>query len=305
MLDRESTMGMFDMPSGYPPDDPSALRRTLHGLRHAASVLSESKIALAGAVIVMFWILAALLAPLAAPFDPNEIDYDALGQHLPDQNHWLGTDKLGRDLLSRIMWGARVVLTVAPLAVLSAYLAGIALGAVAGYYGGWVDLVISRISDIILSFPVLVLYIIMMVALGPSALNIVFAVTISSSPSIGRIIRGLILELKTQEYRMAAQMRGESSLYIILVELLPNARGPLITDACLRMGWVIISIGVLGFLGLGLPPPDPDWGSMIKDGSQVMITWPHIALVPAVAISSLVVGFNLFADGIREILQRD
>ena len=203
------------------------------------------------------------------------------------------------------MWGARVVLTVAPLAVLSAYLAGILLGAVAGYYGGWVDLVISRISDIILSFPVLVLYIIMMVALGPSALNIVFAVTISSSPSIGRIIRGLILELKTQEYRMAAQMRGESSLYIILIELLPNARGPLITDACLRMGWVIISIGVLGFLGLGLPPPDPDWGSMIKDGSQVMITWPHIALVPAVAISSLVVGFNLFADGIREILQRD
>lgn len=283
------------------PGFADALRGLWQGLR----LLPESKVAMAGAGVVVFWVLVAIFAPLIAGYNPNEINYDSIGEHLPSDAHWLGTDKLGRDILSRLVWGGRVVLIVAPLAVFSAYVAGTIMGTIAGYFGGWVDLIVTRISDVIMSFPVLVLYVILIVALGPSAVNIIFAVTISSAPSIGRIVRGLILELKTHEYQMAAQIRGETPFYIILVELLPNARGPMITDACIRMGWVIIAIGVLGFLGLGLPPPDPDWGGMIKEGSRVMISWPHMALIPAIAISSLVVGFNLLADGIREISQRD
>lgn len=281
------------------------LTDTIKNVWRGLRLLPESKVAMAGAGIVVFWVLVAILAPLITGYDPNAIDYDSIGSHGATGAHWLGTDKLGRDILSRLIWGARVVLIVAPLAVFCAYVAGTIMGTIAGYFGGWVDLLVTRISDVIMSFPVIVLYVILIVALGPSASNIIFAVTISSAPSIGRIVRGLILELKTHEYQMAAQIRGETPFYIILVELLPNARGPMITDACIRMGWVIIAIGVLGYLGLGLPPPDPDWGGMIKEGSRVMISWPHMALIPAIAISSLVVGFNLLADGIREISQRD
>jgi peptide/nickel transport system permease protein len=175
----------------------------------------------------------------------------------------------------------------------------------AGYLGGWVDMLISRISDIILSFPVLILFIILITAIGPSALNIIIAVTVASSPGIGRIVRGMFLELRNHEYVDAAKIRGESALYIMVVELLPNARGPLIVDACVRMGYTIITIGVLGFLGLGLPPPDPDWGGMVVKAKGFISIWPHMAIMPSIAISSLVVGFNLLADGLREISMRD
>ena len=179
------------------------------------------------------------------------------------------------------------------------------MGMLAGYLGGWVDMLVSRVSDIILSFPVLILYIILISTIGPSALNIILAVTLASSPGVGRIVRGMILDLRNQEYVDAAKIRGESPIYIMVIELLPNARGPLIVDACVRMGYTIITIGILGFLGLGLPPPDPDWGSMVKDTTVVMVVWPHMSILPCIAISSLVIGFNLLADGLREISLRD
>jgi peptide/nickel transport system permease protein len=165
--------------------------------------------------------------------------------------------------------------------------------------------VINRIADIVLSFPAIVLYIIVIMRLGPSAFNIVMAVVFIASPQIIRIVRGMTLELREQDYVSAAKMRGESALYIMLAEILPNARGPLIVDACLRMGYTTITIGVLGFLGLGLPPPDPDWGGMVKDTYAMMTIYPTMSLFPALAISSLVVGFSLLADGIREISLRD
>jgi peptide/nickel transport system permease protein len=140
---------------------------------------------------------------------------------------------------------------------------------------------------------------------GSSAWNIVGVLTLTKAPIIARIVRGLTLELRESEYVAAAKMRGESSLYIMLVEILPNARGPLIVDMCLRTGYNIIIIGVLGFLGIGLPPPDPDWGGMVKDTYGMMMVWPHMALFPCAAISSLVVGFNLLAVGLREIGLRD
>ncbi len=271
----------------------------------AIGLLRESPVAIIGSGLVLFWVVVAILAPWISAYEPNAIDFTALADPTPSAVHWLGTDHLGRDMVSRLAWGARTVLTVAPIAVLTAYLIGCTMGMVAGYLGGWVDDLISFISDIILSFPVLILYIILITAFGPSALNIIVAVTFVSAPGIGRIARALVFDLRTREYVDAAKTRGERPLYIMLVEILPNARGPLIVDACLRMGYTIITIGVHGFLGLGLPPPDPDWGGMVKDTTAMMVVWPHMSLFPCIAISSLVIGFNLLADGLREVSLRD
>ena len=268
-------------------------------------LVAESKPALIGAGIVLAWVLAAVLAPLIAPYPPNANNLAALTHPTPSASHWLGTDHLGRDLLSRILWGARTVLTVAPLAVLGAAMLGSLLGLAAGYYRGWVDLVIARACDIVLSFPVIILYMIILAHFGSSALNIIAVLTLTKAPIIARIVRGLTIELREREYVAAAKMRGESPLYIMLVEILPNARGPLIVDMCLRTGYNVVIIGALGFLGIGLPPPDPDWGGMVKDTYGMMSVWPHMALFPCAAISSLVIGFNLLAVGLREIGLRD
>ena len=269
------------------------------------ALLRESPVGMIGAGLVGFWVLMALFAPWLAPYPPNANDFAAQGKWLPSAAHWLGTDNQARDILSRVIWGSRTVLTVAPVAVASAYLVGCVMGLLAGYYRGWVDGLVSRFSDIILSFPVIILYMIIIANFGPSALNIIIAVTFTAAPQITRIARGLTLELRERDYVAAAKMRGEGAWYIMLVEILPNARGPLIVDACLRMGYTTIAIGVLGFLGLGLPPPDPDWGGMVRETYVWMSTYPHMAIIPCLAISSLVVGFNMLSDGIREIGLRD
>jgi peptide/nickel transport system permease protein len=283
------------------PARPSLPRRTWARIR----LLKESPIGMVGVFLVLFWIVVAILAPWLAPHDPNESNMDALIDPTPSAVNWLGTDNQGRDILSRIIWGSRTVLFVAPIAVFVAYAIGCLLGLLAGYHRGWVDQLINRIADIILSFPAIILYIIVIMRLGPSALNIIMAVVFIATPQIVRIVRGMTLELREQDYVAAAKMRGESAFYIMLAEILPNARGPLIVDACLRMGYTTIAIGVLGFLGLGLPPPDPDWGGMVKDTYAMMTIYPHMSLFPALSISSLVVGFSLLADGIREISLRD
>jgi peptide/nickel transport system permease protein len=272
---------------------------TLTTTRRQPRIL-RSKTAIVGIAIVALWVTLAILAPLLPLTPPNAQDYMAMASPTPSSSHWLGTDLLGRDLLSRLIFGSRTVLAVAPLAVASAMLVGIALGMLAGYFGGLVDLLIGRISDVVLAFPVIVLYVILIASVGPSVLNIVIATTIASAPGIGRIVRGLVLELKQQGYVAAAKLRGETTLHILVVELLPNCRGPLIVDGCLRLGYTIITIGILGFLGLGLPPPTPDWGSMIRETTTVINVWPHMSLIPSVAVVSLVLGFNLLADGLRE-----
>ena len=260
----------------------------------------RSRTAMVGLFLISFWVLAALLAPILPLYSPTEQGVMAMADPTPSAAHWLGPDILGRDELSRLIFGARTVLIVAPLSVAVAMVAGITMGMFAGYYGGWIDAVISRFSDIVLAFPVLVLYVILIANIGPSVLNIVIATTIASAPGIGRITRGLVLGLKEQEYIAAARLRAESTLYIMVVELLPNCRGMLIVDACLRIGYTIITIGILGFLGLGLPPPNPDWGGMVKESTTVLNVWPLMSLAPSIAIVSLVLGFNLLADGLRE-----
>jgi len=272
------------------------------------ALLRESTPGMVGAGLVLFWVIIAILAPLIAPFDPLATLQPMAKpgtDYAPGGTFWLGTDHLGRDILSRIIFGSQTVLFYAPLATLFAYTLGIMMGLAAGYHLGWWDIVLSRISDIILSFPVLVLYIIIIATIGSSGINIIIAITFASAPGIMRIVRGLVLDLRNREYVAAAQTRGESAMYIMLVEILPNARGPLIVDACLRLGYVIITIGVLGFLGLGLPPPEPDWGGMINETRKMAMIFPHMTIFPCIAISSLILGFNLLADGLREVSLRD
>ena len=295
---------MTDAPA-ISSEPPRPIRRMLR----SAARLRRSRVGVLGASILVFWIAVALAAPLLAPFPPNQPlqpmappGADAVGGA---GVFWLGTDHLGRDVLSRIIWGARTVLLIAPLATLSAFVVGVSTGLVAGFQLGWLDELLSRISDLVLAFPALVLYIVIVSKFGASGLNIVLAVTLASSPAVMRLTRGLVLDLRNRAFVAAAQLRGEPLWYITVVEILPNARGPLIVDACLRLGYVTITIGTLGFLGLGLPPPDPDWGGMINETRQYALIFPHMVMFPCIAVSSLVLGFNLLADGLRELSLQD
>ncbi len=296
---------MTDQALDTPRREPAILRAL-----KSIALMRESVVGMIGFALVLFWVLVAIFADFLAPYLPNAQDvtmiYAAPGSVASNGGTYLlGADDLGRDILSRIIHGARRVLTYAPLATFCAYLVGVPMGLAAGYRRGWIDDVLSFIANIILSFPVLVLYVIVISTFGASAVNIVIAVTFASAPGIFRIVRGLTLDLRTREYVFAAETRGESPWYIMLVEILPNARGPLIVDVCLRVGYVIITIGVLGFLGLGLPPPDPDWGGMINETRSMAMIFPWMAVFPCIAISSLVLGFNLLADGLREVSLRD
>jgi peptide/nickel transport system permease protein len=287
----------------------SRLRRSWEGF----SILFSSKIGMVGFAIVFFWLFVAVFAPLLTPYTPLEQDWKAPNEG-PSKEHILGTDELGRDLWSRLIYGARVVLVLMPISenlwipggtalwgVIVALVVGTTLGLVGGYYGGWIDEVIMRLLDAMMAVPIILLYLIIMAALGASAVNVVIAITIVGTPGIARLVRSLTLDIRTREYIRAAETRGEHPWYIMFVEILPNARGPIIIDAMLRVGYAIFAMGTLGFLGLGIPPPSPDWGSMVSKGREfILIGSPWAALWPSIAIASLVVGLNLLADGLRE-----
>jgi peptide/nickel transport system permease protein len=285
------------------------LKRTWEGF----SILFSSKIGMVGFAIVFFWVFVAVFAPFMTHYTPLEQDWKAPNQG-PSKEHILGTDELGRDLWSRLIYGARVVLVLMPISeklwipggtalwgVIVALLVGTTLGLMGGYYGGWIDEVIMRLLDAMMAVPIILLYLIIMAALGASAVNVVIAITIVGTPGIARLVRSLTLDIRTREYIRAAETRGENPWYIMFVEILPNARGPIIIDAMLRVGYAIFAMGTLGFLGLGIPPPSPDWGSMVSKGREfILIGSPWAALWPSIAIASLVVGLNLLADGLRE-----
>lgn len=285
------------------------LRRMWEG----TSIIFASRTATIGLIIVLFWLTVAAFAPLLTPYTSLEQDWKAPNQG-PSSAHFLGTDELGRDLWSRLIYGARIVLLVLPISeklwipggtalwgVFAALIVGMTLGLVSGYYGGWIDEIVMRLLDAMMAVPIILLYLIIMTALGASALNVVIAITIVGTPGIARLVRSLTLDIRTREYIRASETRGESAWYIMFVEILPNARGPIIVDAMLRVGYAIFAMGTLGFLGLGLPPPSPDWGSMVAKGQEFILAGsPWAALWPSVAIASLVVGLNLLADGLRE-----
>ena len=266
-----------------------------------------------GLAIVSFWVFVAVFAPFLTPYTPYEQNWKAPNQG-PSAEHILGTDELGRDLWARLIYGARVVLVVLPVTenivlpggtaiwgVLVALVIGAALGLIGGYKGGWIDEIVMRLLDAMMAIPVILLYLIIVAAIGASAVNVVIAIAIVGVPGIARLVRSLTLDIKTREYIRAAETRGESAWYIMFVEILPNTRGPIIIDAMLRIGYAIFAMGTLGFLGLGMPPPSPDWGSMVAKGRAfILMGSPWAALWPSIAIASLVVGLNLLADGIRE-----
>lgn len=354
--------------------------------------LFDSGVGIAGVAICLFWLFTAIFSARIAPFDPLTqipIMKDALPgaiEPASKQVYLFGGDKLARDVFSRMVFGSRIVLIIAPAATAFALMVGIVLGLPAGYYGGRIDTVLSFLANLVLAFPVILLFYLLVtpeirelsfdtwlgrslgigwsiprglaaffflfpiiffatlfytrfknrpqllaiqlvltfvfgawvylglvfdkdplgiISIDPNELNIFVAVVFASSPGVFRIVRGLTMDIKTRDYVAAAQTRGETPWYIMLWEVLPNARGPLIVDACLRIGYTTILLGTLGYFGLGLAPESPDWGTAIKDASRLLRSFIHPALPPTIALMSFVLGLNLLADALREQSLKD
>ena len=344
--------------------------------------LFDSPVGMIGFGIVMFWVFTAIFADLiitmdplaqfsgsknAVPGSPLKTPVEGAYTHL-----LLGADHVARDVFSRMVMGSREVLKIAPAATLFAFMVGITLGLPAGYIGGKLDTVLSFLANLVLAFPVILLFYLLVTpeivltgiptyfaaflfvfpivflvllinsrfftnpmqrnlyvggvlvvglwaysglafnmdplgvwSMGPNMLNVFVSVVFVNSPGVVRIVRGMVMDIKTRDYVAAGQTRGEGAWYIMLWEILPNARGPLIVDFCLRIGYTTILLGTLGFFGLGVSPESPDWGSTIDDGRKLLSIVPHPALVPAFALMSLVLGLNLLADGLREESLKD
>ena len=344
--------------------------------------LFDSPVGMTGFGIVMFWVFTAIFADMIITMDPlaqfsgskNALVGAAL--KAPDAGAYshflLGADHVARDVFSRMVMGARDVLKIAPAATVFAFMVGVTLGLPAGYFGGTLDTGLSFLANLVLAFPVILLFYLLVTpeivqtgipiyfaailfifpivflvllfqsryftnppkrnlyvgitlvlglwaysglafnmdptglfAMDPNLLNVFVSVVFVNSPGVYRIVRGMVMDIKTRDYVAAGQTRGEGPWYIMLWEILPNARGPLIVDFCLRIGYTTILLGTLGFFGLGVSPESPDWGSTIDDGRKLLSIVPHPALVPALALMSLVLGLNLLADGLREESLKD
>ncbi|HYC93487.1 MAG TPA: nickel transporter permease [Thermoanaerobaculia bacterium] len=255
----------------------------------------------AGLLLTLLLVLAALAAPLLAPHDPNHQD---TGRRLeaPSQNHPLGLDDLGRDVLSRIVYGSRVSLRVGFSVVLLASLIGITLGAIAGYFGGWADVLVMRTCDILLSFPGILLAIALVAVLGPSLNNVILALVISAWVGYARLVRGQVLKVREMEYVTAARAMGAKSPRVIILHVLPNVINPVIVMATLGLAGAILSEAALSFLGLGVQPPTPSWGAMLTAGRRYLGLANHLAIFPGAAIMLAVMGLNFLGDGLIDAL---
>lgn len=261
----------------------------------------KNKLALGGAIIVLFFILLAIFAPFIAPSGVNN---QVLADRLqpPSSEHWFGTDDFGRDILSRVIFGARISLWVGFFSVMGSIVVGCALGILAGYYGRWVDTIISRFFDIMLAFPSILLAIAVVAVLGPSLQNALIAIAIINVPNFGRLIRSKVLSIKQEEYIMAAKAIGMKDSRILFHHILPNSIAPIIVQGTLAIATAIIECAALGFLGLGAQPPAAEWGKMLADSRQFLIQAPWTMIFPGIAIMLTVLGFNLMGDGLRDAL---
>ena len=257
-------------------------------------------LAAAGAVIIVGWLLAALFAPWVAPFDPNFVDV-ANRLKPPSALHWLGTDALGRDVLSRIIYGARVSLTVGLVVVLVGGLFGTLLGALAAYARGWAEEALMRVTDLVFCFPPIILAMAIAAALGIGSVNTVIAMLIVWWPKFARLARSLVITQRSLEYVEAAQSVGYGPGHILLRQIMPNAVGPLIVLVTLDLGNAILVFAGLSFLGLGVVPPTAEWGAMVAEGRELVQQW-WVATFPGLAILTVVMGFNFVGDGIRDWL---
>lgn len=263
--------------------------------------LKKQKTALAGLGIIVLFILLGVFAPVIAPEPMNGVNL----QHSlepPSLQHLFGTDDLGRDVLSRVIYGARISLWVGFFSVCASVIAGCFLGLIAGYFGGWIDTVISRCFDIILAFPSIMLSIAIVTILGLGLTNALIAVAIAGVPTYGRLIRSRVISVSQEEYIASARVIGMSRSRILLRYVLPNSIAPVIVQATLGFGSAIISAASLGFLGLGAQPPAPEWGAMISQSRQYLLTNYWTVLYPGLAIMLTVLGFNMLGDGLRDAL---
>ena len=254
-----------------------------------------------GGWIVGLAIVAAVLGPTLTPFDPASQDL-ALRLTGPTTVHWFGLDELGRDIFARILAGARISLLVGMVVVSVSSTVGILLGSVAGYFGGWIDDVISRVIDILLAFPGLLLAIALVAVLGPSLTNVVLALTLIGWVGYARLVRGQVLRAREFEFVQAARALGASTPRILLRHVIPAALPAVLVQATLGMGGAILAEAALSFLGLGVQPPTPSWGTMLSYGKAHLLDAPHLTVFPGVAIAILVLGFNFLGDGLRDAL---
>ncbi len=291
---------------GPPQDDVKisvAYRPTVRnrGRRRALSRLQRNRAALAGMVVILVLVIAAIFAPFLAPYNPYTVTLETRLQP-PAAAHLLGTDELGRDILSRLLYGARVSLWVGIVTVVLAGLIGVASGLVAGYLGGYWDTVIMRLVDVFLAFPVIVLAIAIVAVRGPGLTNVLIALALVYWTTYARVARSVVLILREEEYTWAARTLGASAPRIMVRHLLPNAIAPLVVLASLGMGNAIVAEAALSFLGLGIQPPEASWGSMLNVGMGFLRDASFLSITPGLAIFVTVLGFNLLGDGLRDAL---
>lgn len=264
--------------------------------------LKKDKVAVAGGCILVIIILLSLAAPILTGYDPDEVN--TVDRLLPpgSPEHILGTDHLGRDMLTRLLYGGRISVAIGFTAVAIAMFFGILIGLLAGYYKGFFDILTMRFIDILMAFPYVLLAIAIIAALGPGLLNAMIAISIVGIPYYARIVRGTVLSLREQDYIEAQKALGSSDLRILFKHILPNALSPIIVAATLDVGWMIIAASGMSFLGLGAQPPMAEWGVMLSDGKDFIRIAPHISLLPGMAIFIVVLSLNLLGDGLRDAL---
>jgi len=256
-------------------------------------------LAIAGLALAGAWILVAIFVPFLAPYDP--LHQTDLLLAPPSSAHWFGTDELGRDMFSRVLWGSRLSIPIAFFLVAGAVAIGGTLGALAGYFGGVVEEVVMRAADLVFAFPTIILAMAVTAALGPSLQNAVLALLIVFWPSYARVVRGLVVSLKQADYVSATRLLGSSSRRALMVDVLPNVAGPVLVLATLDLGNAVLLLAGLSFLGLGSPPPFAEWGSMVNDGTQYFERW-WVGTFPGFAILSVVLAFNFLGDSLRDAL---
>jgi peptide/nickel transport system permease protein len=265
------------------------------------SRLVESRIALVGLIICTIVLLTAVFAPWLATHDPIQGDF--LNLKAPaSAEHWLGTDQLGRDIWSRLVWGARNAVVVALIVVPLQMLLGVVIGAIAGYYGAWIDNLLMRINDALLAFPGLILFMAILAILGPGLWQCILSLIIGGAPSLIRMTRGLVIAERERDYVKASKLIGENGLWILYRQIIPNVSSPLIVMATVRLGYTLLVFAGLTYLGLGPPPPEPSWGLMLNEARNLMETAPMVAVYPGMAIFLTVLGANLLGDGLRDVL---
>jgi oligopeptide transport system permease protein len=276
--------------------------RSSRGLwRDAWRRLLRNKMAVAGIVFIAFMVLVAILADVLAPYDPNQL-FPGTSYARPNAQHWLGTDDVGRDVLSRLMHGARVSLSVAVFVQLLILTIGLLVGGLAGYFGGRIENLLMRFTDVFYAFPDLLFVIIITAALGASITNIFLAIGLVNWTDLARLVRGQLLTLRERDFVTAARSLGAPAPRIILQHLLPNAAGPIIVRLTYGVPQAIFTEAVLSFIGLGIRPPQASWGQMIERGNQAIFSAPHMVIFPAIAIALTMLAFNFLGDGLRDAL---